>query len=131
MQASTSYGIACLFGRSSPGRCARDGEAAIEIDAALPPEPGEPGVVTVTEYAQGPGSQDGGGAGGILQKVLRLVKRIPEAVAAGLRLLANDPAELALLAGVWALLWAPCYLGDRRRSLRGVRAHRLTSRGAT
>lgn len=66
----------------------------------------------------------GGGIGGVVTRVLRAV---PRALAEALRLLFNDPRELGLLAALWALLYAPCYLGDRRRAVREVAARRLTA----
>jgi hypothetical protein len=57
--------------------------------------------------------------------VTRLLRAVPRAVAEALRLLFNNPRELGLLAALWALLYAPCYLGDRRRAVRAIAAHRL------
>jgi hypothetical protein len=56
---------------------------------------------------------------------LRTILYAPgRALKEALRLLFNNPRELALMAAVWALLYAPCYLGERRRSINGLRARR-------
>jgi hypothetical protein len=64
-------------------------------------------------------------------RIIRIIERIPEAVAEALRLLFNNPRELGLMAAVWALLYAPCYLGERRRSVRGLRSRRASIGGST
>jgi hypothetical protein len=130
VEASTSYGIACLYGQVG-ANCVRDA-LSDDTEVALPPEPGEPEVVTVVEEVEVPaeaalddgGGDTGTGGGGVVQRIVRLLKRGPEAVAQALRLLFNNPRELGLLAAVWALLWAPCWLGERRRSIGGLRARR-------
>src|SRR5687767_12506335 len=133
-QAATTYGIACLYGQKDNGKCARDDEYGAfdddDLGTALAPEPGEPVYVTetVTETVVEPGApsaSDGGGKGG--NRIVRLIQRIPELAADALRLLFSNPREFGLLAAVWALLYAPCYLGERRRSLGGLRARRAVA----
>jgi hypothetical protein len=46
------------------------------------------------------------------------------------RLLFSNPREFGLMAAVWALLYLPCYLGERRRTLQGLAARRATAGGA-
>jgi hypothetical protein len=60
--------------------------------------------------------------GGVVRGVLRLPAKIIESGVNGLKLLFSSPRELGLMAAVWLLVWAPCYLGERRRL-----AARLTS----
>jgi hypothetical protein len=129
VQASTSYGIACTWGRRADGTCAEEGGEGAGFFAALPSEPGGAGGVH-TVYEQLPGASGGSAASLGLPRenvITRLLRAIPRAVAEALRLLFNNPRELGLLAALWALLYAPCYLGDRRRAVRQVAARRLTS----
>jgi hypothetical protein len=123
VQASTSYGIVCTYGKRVDGKCAAEGEEVAFSD--LPPAGGGGGVTTITEYVDGPPAASVG-----LPRentVTRLLRAIPRAVAQALRLLFNNPRELGLLAALWALLYAPCYLGDRRRAVRDVAGRRLSS----
>ena len=46
------------------------------------------------------------------------------------RFLFNNPREVALMAAVWALLFLPCYLGERRRVLDRLRTHIAPSEAA-
>ncbi|MDQ3756481.1 MAG: hypothetical protein M3394_01365 [Actinomycetota bacterium] len=134
VQASTSYGIACTYGKGVDGRCAAEGEEVVDTGSTGSDDdataPAEPVVTTVVEQVPGemalPGSAvlSGGGRESVLTRLLRAV---PRAMAEALRLLFNNPRELGLLAALWALLYAPCYLGDRRRAVRAVAARRLAS----
>jgi hypothetical protein len=129
-QASASYGIACLHGQRADGRCAAPGEQAVPGD---PPQfgggasgsragsdPSPPSVTTVTETVPGESALPLPGAGRetLLTRVLRAPLR---ALAQALSMLFNNPRELALLAAVWLLLYAPFHLGERQRTLRRVR----------
>lgn len=46
------------------------------------------------------------------------------------RFLFNNPREVGLMAAVWALLFLPCYLGERRRVLDRLRTHIAPSEAA-
>ncbi|MDQ3756413.1 MAG: hypothetical protein M3394_00980 [Actinomycetota bacterium] len=131
VHASTSYGIACLYGQRPDGKCGSlDDQFATDDDAgedgeltAASGQPGETQTVTVTEQGetvQVPGQN--------VVKTKPLWRRIVEApvnlVKDVLRLLFANPREFGLMAAVWGLLYAPCYLGERRRSLRNLRARR-------
>ncbi|MDQ3756775.1 MAG: hypothetical protein M3394_02875 [Actinomycetota bacterium] len=133
VQAGTSYGIACLYGQRPDGRCgspddqfASDEHGTDDDDegsVAAAAEPGGTQTITVTEPGQGvqlPGQN--------VVKTKPLWRRILEApvnlVKDVLRLLFANPREFGLMAAVWALLYAPCYLGERRRSIRNLRARR-------
>jgi hypothetical protein len=138
VQASTSYGIACSYGRKVDGSCGSAGD------------PGQfPGSLGGGAGYEPFGDGDGGGSALLTgldgadpaaaalsqaaprEKLLtRILRAVPRALAEALRLLFNNPRELGLLAALWALLYAPCYLGDRRRAVRSVAGHRLTA-GAT
>jgi hypothetical protein len=59
--------------------------------------------------------------------ITRLLRAVPRAIAEALRLVFNNPRELGLLAALWALLYAPCYLGDRRRAIREIARRRLAT----
>lgn len=128
VQAATSYGIVCAFGQRPDGKCADADDGAIP-----PPDDG--------------GTYDGGANGGGVpddrmvdaegedsddeSTVIRVLRKIPAAVAEALRLLFNNPRELALMATVWALLYGPCYLGERRRTISGLRARRASIGGSS
>jgi hypothetical protein len=129
VQASTSYGIACTYGRKADGTCAASGDPTVDF-GGLDGDGGGAGDGGATfiggeEAAGGPLGSVLAGAGreGILTRLLRAV---PRALAEALRLLFNNPRELGLLAALWALLYAPCYLGDRRRAVREIAARRLS-----
>lgn len=53
--------------------------------------------------------------GGLVRDALGLPATIIEKGVQGLKLLFSSPVELGLMATVWLLVWAPCYLGERRR----------------
>ncbi|MDQ3756645.1 MAG: hypothetical protein M3394_02200 [Actinomycetota bacterium] len=135
VQASTSYGIACLNGRKADGSCAAVGEEAVPASLFDDGDQGQGSddsiVTTVTEQVPGgSASLDGPAAltaAGKESLVTRLLRALPRAVAEALRLLFNNPRELGLLLALWALLYLPCYLGDRRRAVRAVAARRLVS----
>lgn len=119
-QAATSYGIICVFGQSASGKCSNGDDEAM-LDGGITTLSGDTIVVTEVQEVPGdapPASSDKE------PTILRLIKKIPQAIAQALRLLFNNPRELGLLAAVWALLFAPCYLGERRRSIRGLTARR-------
>jgi hypothetical protein len=126
-QASTSYGIACVFGQAADGKCAKDGDGF----------GGEPGPsITPTGSIDGGGQNNGStiiertsGSGHHDNPIVRLLKRIPQAIAEAMRLLFNNPRELGLMAAVWGLLYAPCYLGERRRSIGALHARRASAGG--
>jgi hypothetical protein len=127
VQASTSYGIVCAYGQAANGDCAKEGEGFEGLG-------GLSGDFTGLS-TDGLGSPDSVGESTVPAPndkepaILRLIKKIPEAIAEALRLLFNNPRELGLMAAVWGLLYAPCYLGERRRSIRGLHARRATVGG--
>ena len=135
VQAATSYGIACLYGERPDGRCAGADEGFVDEEG---PEsgptagPGGPEVVTIVEPGERTTVAVGGGAGGggTRRSLLRRIVEAPVRLLADvLRLLFANPREFALMAAVWALLYAPCYLGERRRSVRNLRARRAALGG--
>jgi hypothetical protein len=126
VEAAVSYGIACLYGQRADGRCsAIDDLLDTNTDTeTVTTGDGETQVVTVTEPgetvftpATAPPAHKS------------LIRRIVEApvrlLADALRLLFSNPREFGLMAAVWALLYAPCWLGERRRSIRDLRARRI------
>lgn len=127
VQASTSYGITCMFGVRVDGKCAAEEEESLGPVGGEDGASGESIVTTVTEQLPGTVIAARAGKEGILTRILR---GIPRAVAEALRLLFNNPRELGLLAALWALLYAPCYLGDRRRAVRDIAGRRLSSASA-
>ncbi|HEX9969979.1 MAG TPA: hypothetical protein VGB03_07555, partial [Acidimicrobiales bacterium] len=127
-QAATSYGIACLYGQVGD-RCATADEAP-GLSPGEPPGPegaGFDGTGAVTTGGDDTTALAGGPAaasGPRESRLVRLLKAPFRAAAEALRLLFNNPRELGLVASVWALLYAPCWLGERRRSLAALRARR-------
>jgi hypothetical protein len=129
-QASASYGIACTYGIAVDGTCAGPGEPTVDgLDASGGPN----GSGAAELGASGAGPGDAGLAvpgmaptahGERRSALARLLANVPRALAQGLHLLFNHPRELGLLLAVWALLYAPCYLGERRRNVRNLRARR-------
>ena len=122
VQATTSYGIICTFGQAANGKCSEDvmsTESLLDLESGLDEGIDDPGDVNAVP-------DDGGNTddGGDEPAVITLLRKIPEAIAQALRLLFNNPRELMLMAAVWALLYAPCYLGERRRSIRGLQNRR-------
>jgi hypothetical protein len=123
-QASTSYGIACTYGQAPNGSCAKDGEGSGQTDdfsalASISDEGtgGSPAAETVNLLSESSSSHKD-------PLLVRVLKKVPQAIAQAVRLLFNNPRELGLMAAVWGLLYAPCYLGERRRRIRGLQARR-------
>lgn len=126
VQASTSYGITCVYGQGANGKCLTADEGTIRFgpDLPLPGGPDTPDIPGVIDPDPRPNPE-----GGQESLIERIVKAPFRAIAHALRLLFNNPRELGLLATVWALLYAPCYLGERRRSITGLRDARATAGG--
>lgn len=120
-QAATSYGIVCIYGQASNGKCAGPDDG-FGLGEEVTYQDGE--TIVVSEVQQVEGASNDGGSADHDPAIVRLIKKIPQAVADMIRLLFNNPRELGLIATVWALLYAPCYLGERRRSIRGLAARR-------
>jgi hypothetical protein len=131
VQAGTSYGIACLYGQGRDGTCSRavDDEVLIGSD-------GDEGAVSFDDDGNpvfASGAERGGGAfddlstsAGRRESLVERIVKFPVRLAADvLRLLFSNPREFGLMAAVWALLYAPCYLGERRRAIRRVETRRL------
>jgi hypothetical protein len=132
VQVNASYGIACLYGESADGGCEREpnfGDDDSDDDDSDDDE--SDGSDMFASAGDSGDSGDGfrgaaaladrpsrGGLRGALDRLLQL----PVDVA---RLLFSNPREFGLMAAVWALLYAPCYLGERRRTLRRVGSARL------
>lgn len=94
--------------------------SATEATSATPGTPAVPPTesVVIELFAEAPKpivSTTPTMAGGVVREVLRLPAKIIEKGVQGLKLLFSSPRELALMATVWLLVWAPCYLGERRR----------------
>ena len=122
----TSYGIACLYGEAPNGKCATSSTGFGLTDDVTVAPTGDSEVVTVIEAA--PSTPSAARPAG--NRIVRLIKRIPELLVDTLRLLFSSPREFGLVAAVWALLYAPCYLGERRRSIRGLRNRRAALGGS-
>jgi hypothetical protein len=133
VQAGTSYGIACLYGQGRDGTCSRavDDEVLIGSD-------GDEGAVSFDDDGNpvfASGAERGGGAfddlstsAGRRESLVERIVKFPVRLAADvLRLLFSNPREFGLMAAVWALLYAPCYLGERRRAIRRVETRRLAT----
>ena len=130
VQASTSYGVTCTYGKRADGKCAAEDEESVSSPdlGDLLPGPDDPIVTTIVEQLPGDSIAAAPVFGTPRESVLtRVLRALPRAVAEALRLLFNNPRELGLLAALWALLYAPCYLGDRRRAVRRIAARRLSS----
>lgn len=126
-QTSTSYGIICTYGQADNGKCSR-GDEQFDEDSVVDDSDGvsstdtiDPGPLQVPRLLDDGPDED--------SPIVRILKQIPRAIAQAMQLLFNNPREVALLATVWALLYAPCYLGERRRSIGGLLARRVTSGG--
>jgi hypothetical protein len=138
VQASTSYGIVCSYGRKVDGSCGSAGDPGQfpgSLDGGAGYEPfgdgGGGGSATLTGLdGADPAAAALSQAAPRENLLTRVLRAVPRALAEALRLLFNNPRELGLLAALWGLLYAPCYLGDRRRAVRTVAGHRLTA-GAT
>jgi hypothetical protein len=129
VQASTSYGIVCVYGQAANGQCSDGRDELVSDDltdgiaplATLDgPDEGDLGVTSPKSVESPPQHEP---------TIVRVVRNIPRALAQALQLLFNNPRELGLMAAVWALLYAPCYLGERRRSVSGLRARRAAAGG--
>lgn len=94
--------------------------AVIEATPEIPGAPAVPPTESVVfeSFAEAPGpivSTTPAKGGGLAREVLGLPAKIIEKGVQGLKLLFSSPRELGLMATVWLLVWAPCYLGERRR----------------
>lgn len=131
-QAATSYGIACLYGQVA-NRCATADEdyGTSGLGSGGPGEPGDPVVTTITEGGSGSDAVAAAPVTGAKgeSRLVRLLKAPFRAAAEAIRLLFNNPRELGLMAAVWALLYAPCWLGERRRAIAALRAGRAALGG--
>jgi hypothetical protein len=129
-QAGASYGIACLYGQGPRGGCAT-GTGEGEDDASpefTAPTVGPDGNLTGGAYSDGTGTGGSGARGRSLLERIRDAVTLPLRIAADVaRLLFSDPREFGLMAAVWALLYLPCYLGERRRTLQGLAARRVAA----
>ncbi|MDQ3758143.1 MAG: hypothetical protein M3394_09880, partial [Actinomycetota bacterium] len=136
VEASSQYGIYCLNGLGAGGRCnaaalpssfgddrgPEDGAALFA--AATLNERVEPNASLVEPAAAAVAVEKAPGS-----PVRRFFGRVVEALKEVAGLLFSDPGELMLMAGVWFLIWAPCYLGERRWLARAATAPELP--GAT
>jgi hypothetical protein len=131
-QAGASYGIACLYGQGPKGGCATGtGEGEDASPEFTAPTVGPDGDLTGGTYAGGSGTAGSGGGGRSLLDRVKDALTLPFRIAADVaRLLFSDPREFGLMAAVWALLYLPCYLGERRRTLQGLAARRVAAGGA-
>jgi hypothetical protein len=122
VQVNASYGIACSYGESPDGGCEReptfgpddeggDDEGGDTDGGDMFAAAGDDGSAFGGRAAAADRASGGRGGRGALERLLQL----PVDVA---RLLFSNPREFGLMAAVWALLYAPCYLGERRRTLR-------------
>lgn len=127
VQATTSYGVTCTYGKRIDGSCAKAGEVSNADAGSSASGLSGAGADTILPLDGAAGTTSAAPAKeGLLTRLLRA---LPRAVAEAIRLLFNNPRELGLLAALWALLYAPCYLADRRRSIRQVAALRLADTG--
>ena len=127
VEASTSYGIACALGQAANGQCAAENEILGDDNETVVSSNGE--TIVVTEVQEVESARSGDESTDRDAKIIRLLKKIPQAIAEAVRLLFNNPRELGLMAAVWGLLYAPCYLGERRRSIRRLSMRRATAGG--
>jgi hypothetical protein len=128
VQAGVSYGITCLYGQKADGRCARADD--VFDTGGTDGSGGDPEIVAVTEpgdtvLVPGPAA-NGGGRKSLIRRIVEAPVRLVQDI---LRLLFSNPREFGLMAAVWALLYTPCYLGERRRSIRALRARRAAVGG--
>jgi hypothetical protein len=136
VQASVSYGIACLNGQGPDGKCADGLDEGDLSDELLPDDAGD-----IAAYADDNGSgtgdiafdDDGTEALGPFapsrgeSAITRFLRAPVRAAAAALRLLFNNPRELGLMTAVWLLLYGPFRLAGRHRSVRSLRRRRLAT----
>lgn len=131
-QTATSYGIACLYGESGGG-CLKGDEpgGTVGSDDAEPADAGaSTTIVNVDSDDSTTSATASVSAGsGRESRLVRLLKAPFRAAAEVVRLLFNNPRELGLMAAVWALLYLPCWLGERRRSIADLRARRTVDLG--
>jgi hypothetical protein len=127
VQASTSYGIVCTYGQAANGQCARgEGDSVGTLDD------GGSGVPGIDSDTGGPIGGDSSSISSPSHRdplIVRVLKNIPRALAQAMQLLFNNPRELGLMAAVWGLIYAPCYLGERRRSVGSLRGRRSAALG--
>ena len=131
VEATSQYGIYCLFGSASPKRCNAafgDGDSPpylesgpLALSDAILGSPGKPPLAATVLTPEK--KQDRG----IVHQLFRRLAQLPEDIA---RLILSGPRELLLTAGVWSLMWLPCLLGDRRRAARRALVDRLEGVGA-
>ena len=127
VEAATAYGISCVRGARPDGKgCLGapppdvdvpdngDFEASGNEGSLVEGGGGDLGDTdldggsTTSVTRTGRDGSGGGGLGGVIRRIARLPVE-------GLKLLFSSPREMGLMAAVWALLWLPCYLGERRR----------------
>jgi hypothetical protein len=134
VQATVSYGIACLNGQGSDGRCADGLDEGDLSDELLPDDAGDiaafddtgdsdsddDAFADDTTEALGPFAPTKGESA-----ITRFLRAPVRAAAAALRLLFNNPRELGLMTAVWLLLYGPFRLAGRHRSVRALRRRRL------
>lgn len=128
VQASTSYGIACLHGAGARGGCATGSGGEAPLDPDMPTVGPDGGLVHPDDGDSSSDSRNGRSGGRSLVKTLTDLIKAPFTIAADvLRLLFANPREFGLMAAVWALLYLPCYLGERRRTLEKLAARRVAA----
>ncbi|MDQ3757512.1 MAG: hypothetical protein M3394_06665, partial [Actinomycetota bacterium] len=133
VEVSSQYGIYCLSGSNAAGTaCKGDtaditglGSDATETEmfaaALLSPESkvsesaSMPDLTTANVPSDRP-------ARSLLSSGARRLGSLPNDL---LRLALSHPREAGLLAVLWALIWLPCYLGERRRAASALLATRL------
>jgi hypothetical protein len=133
VEASNQYGIYCLHGLNPAAkRCngpAGTGGADTTMSLGLAALVGggtahaDAGTAAVTSALPSGASAASLKPRPLLQRVLRRLADLP---ASALRIITSNPRELLLLAGVWALVWMPCVLAERRRYADGLVARRGT-----
>ena len=115
VQVSASYGTYCLHGEEAPRKCRRafpedvSGIGDDDIDPLASSGPLAFAEAQQYDAVEQP-SIDNRPSPSVLKRLLR----VP---AEALRLLFASPRQFGLMASVWALLWLPWYLADRRRAV--------------
>jgi hypothetical protein len=133
VQASVSYGIACLNGQGRDGKCAEGLDEGYLSDELLPDDAGavaafdDGGSGTTGDVAFDDGTEALGPFAPSKGEsaITRFLRAPVRAAAAALRLLFNNPRELGLMTAVWLLLYGPFRLAGRHRSVRALRRRRL------
>jgi hypothetical protein len=133
VQAANQYGIYCVEG-ANPARTGCLPPGAASLDTTLPTGlAAMVGGLTDSDHHEGgtgtslsalPSATDSPAAAGrppLLRRILRGLAQLPTEA---LRMLFSGSRELPLLAGVWALVWLPCFLGERRRKAAALVAQR-------